>query len=141
MTYDRAGYEPAPAPFPVGVEVQYTGPDTGSSVMGLMQGTVGLVVATVCGVRGRPAGTMGPNDPGFETIHGRSEVAYLWAGPTMVAAQAGRGADHSADDFCNLEPAGVSPEVVAERLAAYEAERWLQPTVTGGERAEPEADR
>ena len=128
MTDERRRYEPAPPPFAVGVEVQYIGPETdwtdGSvHLMDIDYGSVGLVVANVPGLEGRPAGAYGPDDTGFEVVHGRSEVAYLRAGPTMVAMEPGRGDVRAADLFRNLEPEGVPTEVVRERLAAWDAER------------------
>jgi hypothetical protein len=128
MNDEKTNYEPLPAPFPVGIEVQYVGPDEPALYEGserlhqLDHGSVGLVVAHVPGLRGRPAGTYGPDDPGFEVVHGRSEVAYLRTGTTMVAARAGQYDIRAADHFRNLEPDGVADEVVTERLAGWKAE-------------------
>jgi hypothetical protein len=110
----------------VGVEVLYLGADEvdwldgGLHLTELDHGTVGLVVRNHPGVRGRAAGTLGPDDRGFGTVHGCSEVAYLCAAPVSVAAQADRPGVRAADQFRNLEPEGVPVEVAQQRLAAYQ---------------------
>jgi hypothetical protein len=118
---------PAPSPFPVGVEVQYTGPDERTDdgtdrLTALDHGIVGLVGANHPGVPGRAPGTLGADDRGFETVHGYSVIAYLAALLVRVAYQAGRGA-RSVDHFWNLEPEGVPAEVAEQRLRAHKAEQ------------------
>jgi hypothetical protein len=121
----RAWHEPAPPPFPVGVQVRYTGPDEADwsdgreHVTDLQHDTVGLVVRTFPGIPGRAPGTYGPEDDGYRTLHGYSEVAYLCAVPVVVAAEAGPGWQHPADQFQNLEHEGVPAELAEERLAGF----------------------
>jgi hypothetical protein len=118
--------QPDPAPFPVGVEVQYMGPDEADWTDGSMHlldvstGTVGLVVENFPGIPGRDPGTFGPDDRGLEAMHGYSTVAYLCLVPVRVAAQTAPGGwVRSADHFVNLEPEGVLAEVAERRLAGY----------------------
>jgi hypothetical protein len=121
----KGSQSPSPPPFPVGVQVQYLGPDEADwshaapHWTDLQHGTVGLVVRTFPGIRGRDAGTYAPEDGGFQTVHGYSQVAYLCAGPVMVAAESGPGRLYGAEHFQNLEPEWVPAEVVEERLARY----------------------
>src|SRR5262245_48521287 len=102
--------EPMPVPFPVGVQVEYLGPDEADFSDGLphwealQHGIIGLVVENHPGVPGRAPGVLGPEDPGFETVHGYSDVAYLSIMRVRVAGQAGRGRTYGADQFRNLQP-------------------------------------
>jgi hypothetical protein len=141
----KAREDPTPPPFPVGVQVQYTGPDEADWSDGtghwadLQHGTVGLVVRTFAGIPGRAPGTYGPEDEGFRTMHGYSQVGYLCAVPVMVAAEAGPGRVYAAEQFRNLELEGVPAEVVEDRLAGYR--EYYQSIPVQERDAEAEAER
>jgi hypothetical protein len=140
----RAREDPRPPPFPVGVQVRYTGTDEVDWSDGaghcteLQHGTVGLVVRNFPGISGRAAGTFGSGDEAFRTVHRYSQVAYLCAIPVMVGAESGPCRVYGAEQFRNLEPEGVPAELAEERLAHYREYYQSIPSLERGVDAEAE---